>query len=174
MNENKSLRNRSSVRVFKVLLIVVGLTYAVGFGLSLFSFPQIWGPLFHPERLSMLITNLSLFLNSVLTCLLYLLIIYQLFRLLGLINKGDPFNQESPKRIRRIAYYTFGMAAINAVLDSVRTIATHGFPFPSFWPSLTNFLVRGTQTALFGIGILIIAFVLEVGVQLQQDQNLTV
>jgi hypothetical protein len=34
--------------------------------------------------------------------------------------------------------------------------------------------VRGTQTALFGIGILIIAFVLEVGVQLQQDQNLTV
>lgn len=174
MNEAQFLRSRSSVRVFKVLLIIVGLTYAVGFGMSLFYFPQIWGPLFHPENPSMLIMNLCILLNSTLTCLVYLLIIHQLFRLLGLINKGDPFNQESPKRIRRIAYYTFSMAAINAVLDSVRTIVTHGFPFPSFWPTLTNFLLRGTQTVLFGIGILIIAFVLEVGVQLQQDQKLTV
>ena len=174
MNEEKSLSHRSSVRVFKMLLVVVGLTYAVGFGLSLFHFPQVFGDLFHPENSTMLIANLSIFLDGALTCLLYLLVIHQLFRLLGLIKKGDPFNQESPKRIRRIAYYTFGMAAINAVLDSVRTVAMHGFPFPSFWPSLTSFLLRGTQTVLFGIGILIIAVVLEVGVRLQQDQNLTV
>jgi hypothetical protein len=122
----------------------------------------------------MLIVNLSFFLNSALTCLLYLLIIYQLFRLLGLIHKGDPFNPDSPKRIRLIAYYTFSMAAVNALLSSVRTITMSGFPFPSFWPSLTNFLLRGTQTVLFGIGILIMAFVLEVGVRLRQDQNLTV
>jgi hypothetical protein len=174
MDEERSFRNRSSVRVFKTLLIVVGLTYAFGFVMSLFTFPQIWGPLFHPERPSTLIMNLCLFLDHTFTCLLYVLIIFQLFRLLGLIKKGEPFNQESPKRIRRIAYYIFAMAAVNSVLDSVRTIVMHGFPFPSFWPSLTSFLLRGTQMVLLGIGILIIAFVLEVGVRLQQDQNLTV
>ena len=174
MNEDESLRNRPAVRFFKVLLVAVGFTYAIGFGLSIYYFPRVLGDLFHPENSTMLIANLTIFLDGAVSCLLYLLIIYQLFRLLGLIKKGDPFNQGSPKRIRSIAYYTFGLAAINAVLDSVRTIAMHGFPFPSFWPNLTSFLLRGTQTILFGIGILIVAFVLEVGVRIQQEQNLTI
>jgi hypothetical protein len=37
-----------------------------------------------------------------------------------------------------------------------------------------NIFLRGTRAVLFGIGILIIAVVLEAGVKLQQDQNLTV
>ena len=79
----------------------------------------------------MLIRALIDFLGHGLIKLLYLLIVYQLFRLLGLIKKGDPFNQESPKRIRSIAYYTFGMAAINVImeLESVLTIAKWGFPY---------------------------------------------
>lgn len=173
MNTELSLRSRSSVRVFRVLLTIVGIIYLIGFGLSLFYFPQVWGPMFHPENPRMLIMNISIFLNSALTCLIYVLIIFQLFRLLSLINKDNPFSYESPKRIRKVAYYTFAMATTNALLDSVRTIVTHGFSFPS-WPNLTSFLLRGIQTVLFGLGILIIAFVLEVGVQLQQDQRLTV
>jgi len=174
MNEDKSLSHRSSVRVFRVLLTVVGLVYAFFLIMSLYNFPQIWGPLFHPKIPRILIMNLSMFINSVLVGLLYLVTIYQLFRLLGLIAKGDPFNQESPKRIRKIAYYTFWIAAINAVGESVRHISSQGFSAPYLWLSMTSFLLRAAQTVLLGIGILIIAFVLEVGVKLQQDQNLTV
>jgi hypothetical protein len=174
MSEEKSLGSRPSVRFFTVLLAVVGLIYAFFFILSLYNFPRIWGPLYHPGVPRLQIMNLSMFLNGALSGLLYLVIIYQLYRLLGLIKKGDPFNQESPRRIRRIAYYTFGMAAINAVGESVRHISSLGFSAPYFWESMTSFLLRAAQTVLFGLGILIIAYVLEVGVRLQQDQNLTV
>jgi hypothetical protein len=174
MNEERPLRNRSSVGVFKVLLTVVALVYAFFFVLALFEFPEVWGPLLHPEVPRFLISNLSMLINSALTGVLYLVIIYQLYRLIGLITRGDPFNQESPKRIRRIAYYTFGMAAINTVGESVRHISLLGFSSPNFWLSMTSTLLRGAQTVLFGVGILIIAFVLDVGVKLQQDQNLTV
>jgi hypothetical protein len=175
MSDEKSLGNRPSVGVFKVLLTVVALVYAFFFVLALVEFPQVWGPKFlHPEVPRVLISNLSMFLNSALTGVLYLVIIYQLYRLIGLITRGDPFNQESPKRIRRIAYYTFGMAAINTVGESVRHISIPGFSSPNFWLSMTSTLLRGAQTVLFGVGILIIAFVLDVGTKLQQDQNLTV
>ena len=175
MSKEKSLRNRPPVRVFKVLLTVVSLIYAFFFILSLYTFTQIWGPPFHPEIPRFLIMNLSMFMNSVLTGLLYVVIIYQLIRLLGLIINGEPFNQESPKRIRRIAYCTFGMAAINAVAELTRHITmSSSISSKEFWIVIVSFILRAAQTVLLGLGILIIAFVLEVGVRLQQDQSLTI
>jgi hypothetical protein len=176
MAKDISLRERSSARFFTGLLLVVGLNYAIAFVLSLFCFPQFRDQIFHPLSLAILIRALIDFLGYSLIKLLYLLIAYQLFRLLGLIKKGDPFNPESPKRIRSIAYYTFGMVAINAVreLESVLTIAKQGFPYWDFWLNLISFLLKESEIVFFGLGILIIAVVLEVGVRLQQDQSLTV
>jgi pilus assembly protein TadC len=170
----KPLRNRSSVRFFKVLLTVVALAYLFCFGLSLHFFPQIWSSPFHPENPRFLIMNLSVFFDGVLTGLLYLAIIYQIYRILSLIKRGEPFSEENPKRIRKIAYCTFGLAAVNAIAESVRHISMHGVADPYFWPSMTQFLQRAVQTVLFGTGILIVGFVLEVGVALKQDQDLTV
>lgn len=176
MAKDISLREHASVRFFTGLLIVVGLTYAIVFVLSVLYFPQVRDRIFHPLSLAMLIGALIDFLGHTLTKLLYLLIAYQLLRLLGLIKKGDPFNPESPKRIRSIAYYTFGMAAIKVVreLESVLTIAKWGFPYWDFWMNLISFLLGVSETVFFGLGIMIIALVLEVGVRMQQDQNLTV
>jgi hypothetical protein len=176
MAKDISLREHSSARFFTGLLFAVGLTYVITFVLSLLYFPQVRDRIFHPLSLAMLIRALIDFLGHSLTKLLYLLIAYQIFRLLGLIKKGDPFNQESPKRIRRFAYYTFGIAAINVVreLESVLTIAKQGFPYWGFWLNLISFLLKVSETVFFGLGILIIAVVLEEGVKLQQDQKLTV
>jgi len=176
MAKDISLRERSLARFFTGLLLVVGLTYAICFVLSLLYFPQVRDRIFHPLSLAMLIGALTDFFGHGLIKLLYLLIVYQLFRLLGLIKKGDPFNQESPKRIRSIAYYTFGIAAINVVmeLESVLSIAKWGFPYWGFWLNLISFLLKVSETVFFGLGIIIIAVVLEVGVRLQQDQRLTV
>jgi hypothetical protein len=171
---DKSLKSRSSVRVFRVLLTTVTVAYVLLLGWSLYFFPQIWSPPFHPEQPRFMIMNLSVFLNGVLTGLLYLAIIYQLYRILALIKKSGPFSGESPKRIRLIAYFTFGMAAVNAIMEFVRYVSIHGFVSRDLWPVMTQFLLRAAQTVLFGTGILIVGLVLEVGVSLKQDQDLTV
>jgi hypothetical protein len=177
MAKNIPMKELSLSRIFKWLLIFFGIIYAAAFVLSLLCFPQFREHIFHPYTLAMLIGALIHFLGYSLTKLFYLLIVYQLFRLLGVIKKGDPFNPKSPKRIRSIAYYTFGMAAIKAVteLESVLTIiANQGFPYPEFWPNLMSFLLVVSEIVFFGLGIFIIAIVLEAGVRLQQDQRLTV
>ncbi len=172
--EEKSPRNRSSVRIFKVLLFMVGLFYTGEIAISFHYYPQIWGSFLHLGNSKILVTVWSLILDYALTALLYVAIIYQLFRLLGFVTKGDPFNQNSPRRIRRIAYCTFGMAAVNVSTDLARSLTLAGLPSLGFWPNTMNIFLRGTRAVLFGIGILIIAVVLEAGVKLQQDQNLTV
>lgn len=177
MTNGLSLRERSLARIFKGLLIFFGLIYATAFVLTVLYLPQVWDRIVHPASLAMLRSSLIDFLGHSLPRLFYLLIVYHLFRLLGLLNKGDPFSPESPKRIRTIAYYIFGMAAITTgwELESVLTIiANQGFPYPEFWPNLISFLLNVSETVFFGLGIFIIAIVLEAGVRLQQDQRLTV
>jgi len=107
--------------------------------------------------------------------MIYFFIAYNIFNLIRLISRGEPFSPASPRYIRRTGYAVLCLAAINAVVN-----AFSAFPLP--YPAPAGFLSRavigmilsGLSTLLLGFGFLVIAKVIEVGVQLQQEQNLTV
>ena len=111
------------------------------------------------------------FLGNGLTGLIYFFIAYSIFKLINLISHGEPFSPASPRHIRRIACAVFGLAIINATVSAI-----YEFTSPEVHASeaVVRVLYGGLSTLLLGFGFLVIARVLEVGVRLQQDQNLTV
>jgi hypothetical protein len=137
-------------------------------------FPTVWGNPFKAKHTWMMIANLSIFTQGILSGLLYLAILIQIFRLLGFLSRNDPFHEGNPGRIRRIAFATFGIAAVDVVLSLVRMYASRGFSFQGIWRGAATALLHGAQTALGGAAILVIAAVLEAGVKLQREKNLTV
>lgn len=109
--------------------------------------------------------------NRVLPGGLYFFIGWGILKLITLVSRGEPFSPASPRYIRKIGYAVLGLAAVNAVVDVLAWL-TWGMDFLSrgFVWALCSVL----STVLLGFGFLVIARVLEVGVRLQQDQDLTV
>jgi hypothetical protein len=165
MEDEIMIKKSSVVRVFTALIFILGAFYCY---VVVGSLPRL---LRNPwENLNPWV-NLSLWLDSVFTGLIFLIILYQLFRLVKMITKGDPFNQENPRRIRNVAYGVFGISISNLVFTGLRSFLT---PWQSVWSDIANILLRGAERIFFILGLLIIAKLLDTGVRLQQDQNLTV
>jgi hypothetical protein len=106
----------------------------------------------------------------VLLGVIYFFIAYYIFKLISLISRGETFISVSPRYIRRIGYAVFCLAVNNAVVNAIVDFSRAGF----FSDKVVSILYSGLGTLLLGFGFLVIAKVIEIGVRLQQDQNLTV
>jgi hypothetical protein len=103
---------------------------------------------------------------------IYVFIAFCLFKLTNLIAHREPFNPSSPRYVRRIAYAVFSLFFINAIVSAIDEFTS---PEVVISDAIISFLLSGGLIALvLGFGFLVIAAVLDVGVKLQQEQNLTV
>jgi hypothetical protein len=164
---NESAGKRSAVvRVFTALIFILGAFCCYVVATSVFR-------LFHNpfENLSPWV-NLSMWLNAMLTALFSLVVLYQLFRLVQMIVMGDAFNPTNPRRIRSVAYAVLAISVSNIVFRSLYNYFLH--QSQAGWWMVTNVLIKGTEMAFIILGLLIIAKLLETGVRLQQDHNLTI
>ncbi len=109
--------------------------------------------------------------DRVLPGIVYFFIGWGIFRLITLVSRGEPFSPASPRYIRKIGYAVLCLAGVNAVVDGLAWLTWRmDFLSRGFVWALCSVL----STVLLGFGFLVIARVLEVGVRLKQDQDLTV
>jgi hypothetical protein len=171
MEANNEWKNLKSVRVFRLLIVSMFAIYGLGGGAyGVFATPEIlggWPGQSSAER----IMGLSRLFQNILVFLLYLVILYHLYRLLAVISRGHPFSGESPRRIRWAGYGMLAITAVNLAADVARSFALPGLAWKSFFSQI---LGQGFQTILLGVGLLVIAAVFEAGVKMRQDQDLTV
>jgi hypothetical protein len=103
---------------------------------------------------------------------IYFFIAYCLFKLIHLIAHSEPFSPASPRHVRRIAYAVFSLFLINAIVSAISEFTS---PEVVVSEAIIRILFPGGLIALLlGFGFLVIAGVLDLGVKLQQEQNLTV
>jgi hypothetical protein len=122
--------------------------------------------------------DIRVFLDRVLTGPIYFVIAYCIFRLIGLISRGEPFSPGSPRYIRRIGHAVFGLTFITAVVNAISEFTSPASQLAPQRVFISEAVVRVLYSSLsmllLGFGFLIIAKVIETGVRIQQDQNLTV
>jgi len=166
---NESAAKRSAVvRVFTTLIFILGAFCCFVVVTSVFHlFKNPW------ENLSPWV-NLSMWLDAGLTALISSAALYQLFRLVQRISKGDPFSPDNPRRVRNVAYAVLAISVSNLVFNYVRNSLMRGRGVAWEWWFTGTVLFKGAERIFFILGLLIIAKLLEIGVRLQQDQNLTI
>ena len=174
MAEKAALRVSTEVRALRIVLIVFLIFYGVFFVGALIGAVTA---ILIPSMIDVYFRDyLSFLLNFGLAGPVYFYICDCIFRLVGLITNGESFTPSFPRHVRRIAYAVFLLALINAVANALSSLGTG--PTAISWTILSGTALRvlhgGLGALLLGFGFLVIARVIEVGVRLQQDQNLTV
>jgi hypothetical protein len=164
----------AEVKVLRVVLFMLMAVYWLVVVLSLLFVAKVF-PLIleHPSGTSFLnlMGMVRVLFDRVLPGVVYFFIGWGIYRLIALVSHGEPFSSASPRYIRKIGFAVLGLAVVNAVVDALAWLGWRmDFLSRGFVWALCNLL----STALLGFGFLVIARVLEVGVRLQQDQNLTV
>lgn len=168
----KSTHELGEVKALRIILIALLILYAaVSLGSAFFMVRVVPQGIatFHSGRF--ILGSISVFCDRVAPGFIFFFVAYNIFRLLGLISRGESFSPKSPHYVRRIGYAVFGLLAASLTVDLISTLTprmdflSHAF----MW-----ILLRHFGTLLLGFGFLVIAKVLETGVRLQQDQNLTV
>ncbi|NKB71224.1 MAG: DUF2975 domain-containing protein [Candidatus Latescibacteria bacterium] len=104
-------------------------------------------------------------------CLFSLWVLFQFRRLGKIIAAGTPFVIETPKRIRLLAYSFFVWEPFSFVVSILlRLIDKHlaGIDTANFSFSLSG------GPLFYGLAILVLAHIFDLGVKLQNEQNLTV
>lgn len=179
MPEQNNPRFARVVKGLRIVLLVLLIVYGAAFIGSLLFMVTVFPSFIHHVSEAGFRADLRVLLDFVLTIPVYLFIFYHIFRLIRLIARGDPFGPAAPRHIRDIAYAVFALAIVSAASTIV---SAPGFlevsSTVSRWGLISEItfraLYKGLTTVLLGFGFLVIAKVLEVGVKLQQDQNLTV
>lgn len=171
MPEAKVVKAAPVVKALRItlfaLLILYGLFFingAVAFATLLLppvAFKPFWG----------LADEIKIFLDQVLTGPAYFYIAYCVFKLIGLVSNGEPFSPSCPRYIRRIGYAVFCLGLFHATAAAMSGNGQLPFHYPD---SVIRGLYSGLSALLVGFGFLAIAKVIEVGVSLKQDQDLTV
>jgi hypothetical protein len=153
--------------VLLVLLFLYGLVFAGSFIFLVRVFPSFVA---HTSEAGFW-SYIRVSFGKVLTGLIYFFIAFCIFRLINLISRGDPYNPASPRIIRRIGCAVLSLAVINAVVMTLSEFTSPSVYVPEV---IVRILYHSLSTLLLGFGFLVIARVIETGVRLQQDQNLTV
>ncbi len=153
--------------VLITLLILYGAVFIGSISFLAFVFPSF----IHRFSGAAFWAEIRIFLDKVLTGPIYIFIGYSIFKLIALVSRGEPFSPASPRHIRRIAYSVFGLGLLGAISAAILELIQNGV---RVFEALIHVLYGGLSTVLLGFGFLVIAKVLEVGVRLQQDQDLTV
>ncbi|MGB8959459.1 MAG: DUF2975 domain-containing protein [Candidatus Aminicenantales bacterium] len=175
MTGNSIPRASSEVKALRVVLIALLLLYGLMIAVTLVFMATVFPSLADLPSALPFMSIIRFIFDRLGPGTIYCFIAYNIFKLISVISRGEPFSPKSPRYIRRIGYAVLCLAAINAVVN-----AFSSFPLP--YPAPAGFLSKavigmilsGLSTLLLGFGFLVIARVIEVGVRLQQDQNLTV
>lgn len=171
MTGNSAPQTSAEVKALRIALITMLIIY----GLVFISFTFIL--VRAPSRSAMVTLGVTSWgqirylLDKVLVGPIYFFIAYSIFKLIGLISRGECFNPSSPRHIRRIGYGVFCLALFYMMSAAIGEFTA---PEVNISDSIFRLLYGGLTTLLLGFGFLVIARVLEVGVRLQQDQNMTV
>ena len=166
MNERSTSRDVPEVKPLRIVLITLLVLYGcVLVSTTLFLATVTPSFSLHPWL------EIRVFLDKVLSGAIYFFIAYNIFKLIGLVSRGEPFSPGSPLYIRRIAYSVLGLGLITAIVSMIFELTQTGARLAE---AIIRVLYGGLGTALLGFGFLVIARVLEVGVRLKQDQDLTV
>jgi hypothetical protein len=168
-NPNQS-KHISSIRLFDLTTQVLWIV-----GLIAMSFWVVFIPVafFHtPDRKSLFnLASAVLYFRGLFSAGILLWILYHLRKLGRMMSSGQPFDLINPRRIRKIAYGVFAWIPVGIIgeylLGPVKGPRT-------WWDIMSLLWQRLFVLAFLGLVILVIAKVFEVGVRLQQDQNLTV
>jgi len=168
MKGNKKENQSSYVRVFSLMVdtiwifVVVGLVLSLIMGLVIIA--KSGGDKSIMSRIGI---SLSGFLNSV----VFVLIIFNLRKILRSIKARSPFEAANVQRIKKIAYACFVLIPIDILgkilIQGFDTGFSSGYFIDLIWDGLFKLL-------LIGLGILVIAKVFESGLELQKEKNLTI
>jgi hypothetical protein len=171
MTGNSIPQERANVKALGVVLITILGLYVLVSVVSLVFLARVFPSLVHEPHGAPLWGSIRVVFDRVLPGAVYFFIAYCVFRLISLISRGEPFSPASPRYIRRIGYAVFGLVFINAVVNAISEFT---WPNAQVSAAVVRILYSGLSTLLLGFGFLVIARVIETGVRLQQDQNLTV
>lgn len=171
MTGNSIPQVRTEVRALGIVLITLLVLYGLVSVVSLVFLVRVFPSLVHQPHGAPFWGSIRVIFDRVLPGAVYFFIAYCVFRLISLISRSEPFSPASPRYIRRIGYAVLGLGFINA---TVNVISEFTWPGVLVSEAVVRILYRGLSTLLLGFGFLVIARVIEVGVRLQQDQNLTV
>lgn len=173
MTEDKSLSVAPVVKALRITLITLLILYGLVFVGGAVAFVVLVLPPFALRPCPALWDEIKVVVDKVLTGPVYFYIAYCIFKLIGLISRGEPFSPASPKHIRRIGYSVFGLALLHAAASAIGEFNTPGVSV-NITDAAIRILYNGLSPLLVGFGFLVIAKVIEVGVSLKQDQDLTV
>jgi hypothetical protein len=171
MTDVKDSKITPLVRALRVVLITLLILYGLMFSAGAVAFVILVLSPFALKPCPAFWTELKALLDRVLTGPVYFYIAYCIFKLISLISRGEPFSPASPRHIRRIGYAVFGLALLHAAAAAISESGSPVLHYPDF---IIRALYSGLSALLVGFGFLVIAKVLEVGVSLKQDQDLTV
>lgn len=111
------------------------------------------------------------YLSSFISSVVYIWIIYILRKLMYTVKKNNPYDKINPSRIRRLAYAVFALIPV----DIFNKIWVKGWQPTFVTMDYVNILWGSLFKLIFlGFGILVIAKVFELGVELQHEQKLTI
>jgi hypothetical protein len=168
----RSAAKSVEVRALRIVLIALLILYAaVSLGSAFFMVRVVPQGIATLHSRSFILGSISVFCDRVVPGFLFFIIAYGIFGLIGLISRGESFSPKSPHYIRMIGYAVFGLFAASAIVDAISSFTP---PVEFFSHAFMWILLRHLGTLLLGFGFLVIARVIEVGVKLQQDQNLTI
>lgn len=119
----------------------------------------------------------SIYLLGLFTWTLFLWIVYHLRLITYTVREGKPFNEENPKRIRKIALAVLVWAPVETLFFYLKTqFIINTTSYPGVGKDLVLELIFGIFLELIFIGlcVLVVAQIFSMGVRLQQDQDLTI
>jgi hypothetical protein len=171
MTETPNIKVAPVVEALRIVIITLLILYGLVFISGAIAFVVDVLPPFALKPCPAFWVEVKALFDRVLTGPVYFFIAYSIFKLIALISRGEPFSPASPRHIRRIGYAVFGLALLHAVAAAISKNGSPVLPYPDF---IIRALYSGLSVLLVGFGFLVIAKVLEVGVSLKQDQDLTV
>jgi hypothetical protein len=174
MTEKRKRRTGAQIQALKAVLITLLAIYGtITAGSILFAFKVFPSVIKMPSGTSFwsIAEMVRVLFDRVVPGLVYVFIGWSIFKLIALNSRREPFSPAAPRHIRRIGYGVLVLAAAGTVVDVIK-----GFRWPvdilsrTFISAACGIL----SSLLLGLGFLVIARVIESGVRLQQDQDLTV
>lgn len=161
-------------------LIFVGLCIEAGglivnFFFSLFK-PEFVGNLYQKLDLSQMYKESKMAFFGVYSFILFISIlkVWLFYTVIKLVHKMDlnkPFNSFVSKQISQISYFTISIGLLSHIArEVVKTLMHHGF-VPE---NLNQFWVDSQAYILMGAVIYIIAVIFKKGIELQNENDLTI
>ena len=169
MTIEKSENQSSAVRVFILLINISLIVAAVVFCLLAIFTPLGLAGVFRDNKAP--IVAASIYFCGLLTSAAYLWIIYFLRKLMLTVKANNPFDLANPGRIRKISYAVFALVPV----DIAGNILIKGFQTTFNTVNFADLLWGSLFKLIFlGFGLLVIAKVFDLGVELQRDKRMTI